>query len=75
VRPAGELWRDREHLAWVDPFRKEVWNYNIQIAEEAAKLGFDEIQFDYVRFPDSHSPRFPIRVRKRPGKGHRRVSA
>jgi hypothetical protein len=56
--PAGELWRDREHLAWVDPFRKEVWNYNIQIAEEAAKLGFDEIQFDYVRFPDSRSPRF-----------------
>ena len=56
--PAGEPWRDRERLAWVDPFRKEVWNYNIQIAEEAAKLGFDEIQFDYVRFPDSHSPRF-----------------
>jgi hypothetical protein len=56
--PAGELWRDREHLAWVDPFHKEIWNYNIQIAEEAAKLGFDEIQFDYVRFPDSHSPRF-----------------
>jgi hypothetical protein len=56
--PAGGLWRDREKLAWVDPFRKEVWNYNIQIAEEAAKLGFDEIQFDYVRFPDSRSPRF-----------------
>jgi hypothetical protein len=56
--PAGGLWRDREKLAWVDPFRKEVWNYNIHIAEEAAKLGFDEIQFDYVRFPDSRSPRF-----------------
>ncbi len=56
--PGGDLWRDRERLAWVDPFRKEVWNYNIQIAEEAAKLGFDEIQFDYVRFPDSRSPRF-----------------
>jgi hypothetical protein len=56
--PAGEVWRDREHLAWVDPFHKEIWNYNIQIAEEAAKLGFDEIKFDYVRFPDSHSPRF-----------------
>jgi hypothetical protein len=56
--PTGDLWRDRERLAWVDPFRKEVWNYNIQIAEEAAKLGFDEIQFDYVRFPDSRSPRF-----------------
>ncbi|MCU0593563.1 MAG: putative glycoside hydrolase [Desulfobacterales bacterium] len=56
--PTGEPWRDRERLAWVDPFRQEVWNYNIQIAEEAAKLGFDEIQFDYVRFPDSRSPRF-----------------
>jgi len=56
--PAGGPWRDREKLAWVDPFRREVWNYNIQIAEEAAKLGFDEIQFDYVRFPDSRSPRF-----------------
>jgi hypothetical protein len=54
----GDLWRDRERLAWVDPFRKEVWSYNIQIAEEAAKLGFDEIQFDYVRFPDSRSPQF-----------------
>jgi hypothetical protein len=59
VRSAGgEVWRDRERLAWVDPFRKEVWAYNIQIAEEAARLGFDEIQFDYVRFPDSRSPRF-----------------
>jgi len=59
VRTAGgEVWRDRERLAWVDPFRREVWAYNIQIAEEAARLGFDEIQFDYVRFPDSHNPRF-----------------
>jgi hypothetical protein len=56
--PAGDIWRDREHLAWVDPFRKEIWEYNIQIAVEAAKLGFDEIQFDYVRFPDSRSPQF-----------------
>jgi hypothetical protein len=44
-------WIDREELAWVDPFRKEVWNYNIAIAKEAAKAGFDEIQFDYMRFP------------------------
>jgi len=68
--PAGELWRDREHLAWVDPFRKEVWEYNIQIAEEAAKLGFDEIQFDYVRFPDSRSPCF-----SRPSTEESRVQA
>jgi hypothetical protein len=44
-------WVDREELAWVDPFRREVWDYNIAIAKEAAKAGFDEIQFDYMRFP------------------------
>ena len=44
-------WTDNEDLAWVDPTRKEVWDYNIAIAREAAKAGFDEIQFDYVRFP------------------------
>ncbi|WP_420266783.1 putative glycoside hydrolase [Candidatus Magnetominusculus dajiuhuensis] len=54
----GDLWRDREKLAWVDPFRKEVWDYNIDIAVEAAQSGFDEIQFDYVRFPDSLKPKF-----------------
>ncbi|MEW6584303.1 MAG: putative glycoside hydrolase [Nitrospirota bacterium] len=49
----GTVWRDREDLAWADPFRKEVWDYNISIAVEAAQYGFDEIQFDYVRFPDT----------------------
>ena len=55
-RPApplgGEIWRDREDLAWSDPFQKEVWDYNIDVAVEAARNGFDEIQFDYLRFPD-----------------------
>lgn len=49
----GQLWRDGEDLSWVDPMRQEVWQYNLDIAEEAARLGFDEIQFDYVRFPDA----------------------
>jgi hypothetical protein len=44
-------WIDNEKLAWVDPFREEVWDYVIAIAKEAAAKGFDEIQFDYVRFP------------------------
>jgi hypothetical protein len=56
----GEMWRDRENLAWVDPFNKEVWNYNINIAIEAAQYGFDEIQFDYVRFPDASAPQFSM---------------
>jgi hypothetical protein len=47
----GKPWLDREKLAWVDPFREEVWNYNIAIAQEAVRKGFDEVQFDYVRFP------------------------
>jgi hypothetical protein len=48
----GSLFRDREGLAWVDPFQPEVRAYNIAIAVEAARAGFDEVQFDYVRFPD-----------------------
>jgi len=52
-RPGGALWRDREGLAWTDPFKREVWDYNLAVAEEAARYGFDEIQFDYVRFPDA----------------------
>ncbi len=51
--PAGRLWRDREDLAWTDPFKREVWDYNIALAVEAARHGFDEIQFDYLRFPDA----------------------
>jgi hypothetical protein len=47
----GRPWVDREKLAWVDPFREEVWDYVIAIAKEAALKGFDEIQFDYIRFP------------------------
>ena len=47
----GKPWIDRENLAWVDPFREEVWDYNIAIAKEAIERGFDEVQFDYVRFP------------------------
>jgi hypothetical protein len=47
----GKPWVDNEKLAWLDPFREEVWNYNIALAKEAAARGFDEIQFDYVRFP------------------------
>lgn len=49
----GRLWRDSQGLAWTDPYNHQVWEYNIAIAKEAARLGFDEIQFDYVRFPDA----------------------
>ncbi len=51
----GALYRDREGLAWTDPYQPAVRTYNIGVAVEAARAGFDEIQFDYVRFPDSPS--------------------
>ncbi|MDQ0903033.1 MULTISPECIES: putative glycoside hydrolase [unclassified Paenibacillus] len=50
---AGNVWKDSKGTAWVDPYKEEVWDYNIQVAKEAALLGFDEIQFDYVRFPEN----------------------
>lgn len=59
VRAAGGgLFADNERLHWTDPFKQEVWDYNIRIAVEAAKAGFDEIEFDYVRFPDRKGLRF-----------------
>ena len=48
----GGLWRDRIGSAWVDAYNDSVWIYAAQIAEEAIRLGFAEVQFDYVRFPD-----------------------
>lgn len=52
-RAGGGPFRDGEGLAWTDPFRTEVRTYNVDLAVEAAKAGVDEIQFDYLRFPDS----------------------
>lgn len=49
----GNTWKDSKGVAWVDPYQPEVMQYNLDIAKEAATLGFDEIQFDYVRFPDN----------------------
>ena len=49
----GTVWQNGNGESFVNPFLKEVWDYNIDIAIEAAKLGFKEIQFDYVRFPEA----------------------
>ncbi len=47
----GNIWRDPEKMGWVDPNHEQVWDYNVALAVEAARMGFDEVQFDYVRFP------------------------
>lgn len=56
----GKVWKNRRGEAFVNPFLKEVWDYNIGIAEKAVKLGFKEIQFDYVRFPEGFERRDEI---------------
>lgn len=55
--PDGTLWENGKGDSFVNPYSKEVWDYNIAIAKEAAKLGFKEIQFDYVRFPEGFEKR------------------
>ena len=50
--PSGGLWTDKAGNTWVSAWDPNVWEYNIQIAEEVLKAGFDEIQFDYIRFPE-----------------------
>lgn len=48
----GGLWKDNKGGAWVNPYDQRVWDYNIAIAKEALDMGFREVQWDYVRFPD-----------------------
>jgi hypothetical protein len=55
-RRTGQLWIDGENLAWVDPFQPAAWDYNTDLAREAIQRGFDEVQFDYIRFPTDPSP-------------------
>jgi protocatechuate 3,4-dioxygenase beta subunit len=51
VQKNGKPWRSHDGMAWLDAFDERVADYNIKLAVEAAQLGFDDIQFDYIRFP------------------------
>jgi hypothetical protein len=55
-RRTGQPWTDLEELAWVDPFQVATWDYNTALAREAIERGFDEVQFDYIRFATDPSP-------------------
>ena len=66
IRTKGGLWADRKGTHWVDAFNDSVWIYAAELAAEAVRLGFVEIQYDYVRFPDESKARmatalFPAR--------------
>jgi|SRR5579884_460889 hypothetical protein len=72
-RETGELWRDRIDIAWVDAYNDSVWIYAAQLAAEAVRMGFQEVQFDYVRFPDEPRERLATAVfpARRPGETQR----
>src|SRR6266513_5216935 len=58
----GELWRDRIGSAWVDAYNDSVWVYAAELAQEAVRMGFAEVQFDYVRFPDEPRERLATAI-------------
>lgn len=66
---AGGVWIDGRGTVWLNPYKQEVWDYHVELAREVAQMGFPEIQWDYVRFPDA-----PAEERERaiyPGSGER----
>ena len=70
-RPNGAVWTTSAGLGWVDPYNRQVWTYNAAIARAAARAGFDEIMFDYVRFPsdgDVGSTVYPARTAEPKGR-------
>ncbi|HMH26891.1 MAG TPA: putative glycoside hydrolase [Gemmatimonadaceae bacterium] len=50
----GTAWHDKKGQTWVNPYANAIWEYNFRVAEEAIKMGFGEIQFDYIRFPEPY---------------------
>ena len=53
-KDGGKAFTNSDGLVWVSAYDKNLWEYNVTVAKEAAKAGFNEIQFDYVRFPASN---------------------
>lgn len=48
---SGAIWKDYKGIGWADPSSREVWDYIVRIAKESEQVGFDELNFDYMRFP------------------------
>ncbi len=51
TKDGSSVWKDRKGISWIDSGSREYWDYIIEIAKESHKIGFDEINFDYIRFP------------------------
>lgn len=64
--PSGGLWTDKAGNRWMSPWDERVWDHVLGVAEEAARAGFREVQFDYVRFPEPYRS-LPRQVHARGG--------
>ncbi len=67
---SGGIWTNSAGLGWSNQYDERVWDYNVDIAEAAARAGFDEIMFDYIRFPTDgpiEDAVWPGRVNERKG--------
>jgi hypothetical protein len=62
----GSVWENNAGLGWSNPYDKRVWDYVLSIAKAAVRAGFDEIQFDYVRFPSDGPIENAVFPRKAP---------
>lgn len=63
LKENGDYVTDGSDVAWVNPYSQKVWDYLLEVARMAAQAGFDEVQFDYVRFPlgaDSGTARYGV---------------
>ncbi len=59
----GSLWKDRKGLSFIDPLAQEFWDYTVRIAKASEEVGFDELNFDYIRFPSDGNMtdiKFPV---------------
>lgn len=74
-----KLWRDKEGLAYIDPGAEYAWEYHAKLAEAAYDIGFDEINFDYIRYPSDgdlsviYFPKSNERVEADPALGRAKV--
>ncbi|TSC79712.1 MAG: Uncharacterized protein G01um101429_387 [Parcubacteria group bacterium Gr01-1014_29] len=62
-RGDGSVWKDRKGISWIDPASKDMWAYIVRIARASEAVGFDELNFDYVRFPSDgnmNDIKFPV---------------
>ena len=76
LRPDGSRWLNNGGLGWVNPYDQRVWRYDVGVGVAAAKAGFDEIQFDYVRFPsDGDLSQIVYRAQAAPSRRGRRSRA